>query len=440
MKKIPLLSLFLTIACLSGLRGQSDSFNLTLCCRFWATDSAGPAWYFPPTGGNPSIGDYSPDSICGHLRFFPAASAGNYCPRAECPKQDFANGVTILDALMLKEHVSGLQVLASDAQRYAADLNGSGSSTGFDFILLRQILLGQTDTLPGKRSWRLIFENQTFPDPTNPFGNTCPGVNYTPPATGGEAAFFSVKLGDLDGDAQPKGPYRVPQGFSPVELLVPDLFLSAGNSYNIPVVLRPTWTSLGLQAAFRFEQDSMEILSIENGQMELVQNENYSLDTHAVFRLAAVFDQSQVLKQGYPLFTLHVKANQNCYLRNAMVNLVDTLPAFLLDFERHIHPASVRFYATSSSALLSSPDAAPVVYPNPFRQTATLHFFLDKPGEAQLELRSATGALAETSRRHCPAGAQAWDIRRPDTTGPLWWFYTLRCGDGVAYGKILQIP
>lgn len=440
MKKTPLLSLFLSIVCLSGLKSQSDSFNLTVCSRFWATDSVGPAWYFLPTGGNPAIGAFSADSSCGQLRFFPAASASDYCPRAECPKQDFANGVTIRDVLILKEHVFGFQYLPSDAQRFAADLNRSGSINGVDFFMLRQLLLGQTDTLPNKRSWRLIFENQTYPDPANPFANTCPGIAYTPPATQGEAAFVAVKLGDLDGDAHPDKVYRLPQGFEPVEFLVPDLFLSAGNTYYIPVALRPTWTSLGLQMAFRFEKDSIEILSVENGLIEMLQNENYALDTDAIFRLVAPFDETRVLTQGFPLFTLRVKATQNCRLRNVMTNLIDTLPAFLLDFERNIHPASVRFYAASNSAFQPLSDAAPAVYPNPFRKVATLNFSLDKSTEVQLELRSATGALVETRKQYCAAGLQAWAIRRPDTTGPLWWFYTLRCGDRVAYGKILQIP
>lgn len=434
--KTLLLPLFLAIS--SMLKSQTDSFTLNLCSRLWATNEPGPSLILTTAGVNPSLTGYNADSTCGSLRFSPAISANNYCPRATIPQQDYPNGITIRDALILREHLLGIEPIQTNAVKFAADLNRSGTINTGDLDLLWKTMLGKIQMLPGGYSWRSIFENETYPDPANPFGVTCPGYSYMSPAAADTSVFYAVKLGDLDGDARADGNYLPPTGVSTVRFRIPDVPMIAGNTYDIPVSLKPTWTSLGLQMAFRLDASNLTWQSLENGLLALEENIHYTQTGSQVVRLAVVLEEPSLLSQGLPLFTLRVKALSTGNLSNFMESLPDSLPSLLLDLNRTLHPANIEFYATSNAQLPESAGISPQVAPNPFQQMTTIHFVLDEPSTVTLELRDANGRLLSTQEAFFYTGLQQFILHGAEKPGLL--YYTLRSSRAVFCGKILQQP
>jgi len=109
-----------------------------------------------------------------------------------------ANGVTNLDVLLLRGHVLGISSLPSPYKILAADMNGSGSLSTSDLVLLSKLNQGEIDTLPVP-SWRFVAVEYIFQNPQNPFQTPFPTFDTVAPSR----QFLGIKMGDLNGTADP---------------------------------------------------------------------------------------------------------------------------------------------------------------------------------------------------------------------------------------------
>jgi len=86
---------------------------------------------------------------------FPGVPAGNYSITPY--KEDLAtNGVSTLDELILQRHLLGIQPITDPLIFLAADLNNSGTLTVIDRLLMRNIILGNTEVIAGNETWRFV--------------------------------------------------------------------------------------------------------------------------------------------------------------------------------------------------------------------------------------------------------------------------------------------
>ena len=371
----------------SPLLAQTDSFHLSVCSYFWKNDAPVSGLVFDLSGGNPTLVASDPEGYCSELLFIPAGSVDGFCGAAKKIANDYTNGVTVADLLLLRDEVLGIHLLEGVGEKVAADVNLSGTVTTFDAIIVRNLLLGIQNTLPGPVSWRMVYENFQPYNPANPFAPLCAGFTYPAGASEGEASYKAIKLGDIDGDADPEGHYQVPQDFSSVELLIPDLYLQAGQAYEVPVSIKPTWTSRGIQFALRLDTAFLSLDDLSDGQLELQNagsNPNFSIAPDGTLRVLDLFDLTEVLQQGYPLFTCQITALQPGPLKEKMHLLADTLPGLLVDFEGNKHPMKVKYYAVSSTTMADEISQNVRVIPNPFSERAVLTFDLPRSGNVQL--------------------------------------------------------
>jgi len=116
---------------------------------------------------------------------------------------DPANGVSTFDLVLINKHILNLETLDSPYKIIAADANGSRSVTTADIAVLRRIILGVQDTLPGQWSWRFVDSTYVFPNPSNPFADPIPfKVSvYNPPGNQLWHHFVGIKIGDVNDNA-----------------------------------------------------------------------------------------------------------------------------------------------------------------------------------------------------------------------------------------------
>jgi hypothetical protein len=116
------------------------------------------------------------------------------------------NGVSTYDLSLIVKHILGLEKLSAP-QIIAADANRDGKVTMYDVVLLRNLILGIIDELPGGVSWRFWPYEYEFPDPANPFSPPFPERIEVPRSADpvpSRFMFFGVKIGDVDFSANPK--------------------------------------------------------------------------------------------------------------------------------------------------------------------------------------------------------------------------------------------
>ena len=102
---------------------------------------------------------------------------------------------------MIANHILGVTPLNSPYKLIAADANGDGKITTLDIIILRKLILGITQELPGGKSWRFVPSDYVFPNPQNPFVPAfqeefvVPFVREPPRL---HYKFIAVKIGDVN--------------------------------------------------------------------------------------------------------------------------------------------------------------------------------------------------------------------------------------------------
>lgn len=97
-----------------------------------------------------------------------------------------ANGVSVLDLLLIQKHLLGIAPFAHNHQLLASDATANGVVSAADMLILQKLLLGKITVLPGQTSW--VF------DP--------PVIELDAPEEDAvEAVFTGIKIGDVNGTA-----------------------------------------------------------------------------------------------------------------------------------------------------------------------------------------------------------------------------------------------
>lgn len=177
--------------------------------------------------------------------------------------QDFLNGVTAYDLLLMHRHILGLEPLPMPYGIIAADANKSGSVTTFDAVEIRKLLLGLYPAFPNNTSWRFINQDFVFPNPNNPFQTSIAEVNCLLNAVNGQdttLVFKGVKTGDVDCSALPNA-NSVPVVFPEKTIDISGKQqLNAGEKTMVRLSLPAGESLSGLQLALRFDPAALEVV------------------------------------------------------------------------------------------------------------------------------------------------------------------------------------
>ena len=100
------------------------------------------------------------------------------------------NGVNAIDLIAIQKHLLGKDTFDLDWQYIAADATNNASLSVGDIVLLQRLLLGKIQVLPSSPSWRFDPPQYT--------------VEPLPSGVPDEVQFKAIKIGDLNGNADPQ--------------------------------------------------------------------------------------------------------------------------------------------------------------------------------------------------------------------------------------------
>lgn len=131
---------------------------------------------------------------------FSAVTNGNYTiTPSRNSDVTVVNGVSSLDMVMIQGHILNMQPLATPYKIIAADVNGSGTVSTLDIVLMRAFILGVATSFPGNKLWQFVNSDYVFPNPANPFpyenSRVLSNVSQSQP----NQNFIGIKLGDVNG-------------------------------------------------------------------------------------------------------------------------------------------------------------------------------------------------------------------------------------------------
>jgi len=143
-----------------------------------------------------NIGIYDWDGI-------PAFWQGSIRPEK---KTGHLNGVTTFDLLQLNQHILGKKPFTSAYQYVAGDANHNKIVSTSDYVIIQNLILLNISELPGGFSWRFLPKSYVFANtfPKVPLFPETILLDGTQTCQSDSLNFIGVKLGDINGNADPQ--------------------------------------------------------------------------------------------------------------------------------------------------------------------------------------------------------------------------------------------
>jgi hypothetical protein len=353
-------------------------------------------------------------------------------------KTDFiVNGVTTLDVVIIQRHILGIDELTSPYDRIAADVNADGRISSLDIIEIRRVILLKTGSFSGSNaglSWKFVDAEYVFTTDTPESENYPTTVDFDGSKHTCSIDFIGVKLGDVNGSANPKllslTEDREDRALLAIEL--EDKELSAGMEYSI--VFRSSEMSdvMGYQCALTYGK-GLEVKGIE-GIGQVVSENNYGI--FADKNLVTLSWNGST--NGEELFTVHVRASERVKLSEALsLSLNAAHPAAeAYTTGGEIKGLELRFNGASNSVLGYALNQN---MPNPFETETKITFQLPMEMRAKVSISDASGRVLRTYEGVFPAGLNELFVNRSEVGGAGVLYYTLETEEYRATKKMIII-
>ena len=282
------------------------------------------------------------------------------------------NGVSTLDIGLIQAHVLNKKPFQTPYQVIAADVNGSGTITAADIILIRRFILGAETNFGGKL-YSFVDKKHVFTNPLNPFPfPQSININNTQNQVVGD--FIGVKLGDVNFD-------NTPQNFVPkasrdrkiefvYEIITPTVS-KRSNEVIYRIKSAKQQELLGMQFTLNWDSKLAELMAVEHNPLGIFLANETGDNGSLGLSWNAGSGTPKMLQENEVVFEIRVKLNAR-YM-SVPLNINDDLlerEAFDADFK--VKELSLKLENVSNTVI--STEVNLNVFPNPAQGNFTLNF------------------------------------------------------------------
>ncbi len=283
--------------------------------------------------------------------------------------QDYLNGVSTLDMVLITRHILGINTFDSEYKKLAADINNNGSISAVDLLEMRRLILGIYNELPNQVSW-IAFADEVIED-----------FNYDIPVVGCTA----VKIGDINGSAISglQSNNQVVENRSTTYLTIEDQKIKSGVPYSIAVSANEDLAIYGLQLTLDSDQTQISDLSIESAALTITPESIHNQASASGKTSIAWMDvDNNEIEKNKTLFYVTFMANEDAYLSDVLQLTEAPTPSLMVNQKLEEEIIDLK-YITSTSELR--------VFPNPTNDV--LQIFGVSEGISQSKLYDQFGKV-----------------------------------------------
>jgi hypothetical protein len=333
------------------------------------------------------------------------------------------NGVTAADATVILQHLNGTQLITDPYKKVAADVNRSGVISTQDANVITQALAGNASALAAFNVfWRFIPTNYVMPV-TGPNIVASFPESITLNVTGADITgqnFFGVKLGDMNGSANP----LVLPTTGPLVWTVRDEVLQAGNEYELQFNTDGFNQLAAFQFGIDFDPSQVQFLGCSDTDAIPMNADNFGTTDVAAGEFRVVWSSADgtTLMPGTNVFRLRFKALETGMKLSDVIRLDDKVLECLA-FTESMAQGPVRLVFTNTTAT-DTPESntAPQLQllqnvPNPFIDVTTIGFILPDACEAVIRVTDVSGREITRYKRQYSAGYHEMEFRMENAAG-----------------------
>ena len=327
--------------------------------------------------------------------------------------ENYLNGVSTIDIIMIQRHILGIETLDSPYKLIAADVDNNERINGVDLVELRKLILGIYTELPQNESWRFVFADHIFAQPTNPWSSRIPEwFNIIDLSQDMELDFIGVKIGDVNEDVVMNFANSQEQSSATLNFNTKVSPMRMGEVQTIPIYASNYKEIRGWQTTFSYNAEQVEVLTVLPGALD-VKQENFFRGEPGMMSFS--FDGApQSVGSEDILFEVQIYAKSD--IETEVFEVTSDLTnseAYNKDFERW--NLGMNELEPLTAEILS-------LYPNPFVKEAQLKFFLPEKGEVRFEFYDMDGKVLDIIEGDYDKGVSQLQLSRSsfETTGVVY--------------------
>ncbi len=352
-------------------------------------------------------------------------------------EDDYLNGVTTLDLLLMQRHILGIRLLDSPYKVIAADVDGSLSITGADLVAMRKLILGTTLDFPINRPWSFVDAGQTFENDLNPFPYNQSLIldNLDQDINGLD--FIGIKMGDVNENVYLESA-ALAGARSITQMKVNEKWIS---NDQVVVSIDPSseMNFAGIQAALTVNLDYAEVISVKSSSEDF-SSEDFAINIDGTVNVSITSPELlKVDKESMGLIEITLKVHK-AFDDLASVIAIDNgrLTSELYSYngvEIEVDEIALEFNEAESFDLFKLNQNTP----NPFISETTVEFYNNIEGDVGMKIYDAAGKIVHASSNYYVKGWHKMTVRTDDLEGPGLYIYELNNGTEVVRKKMMAL-
>jgi hypothetical protein len=354
------------------------------------------------------------------------STGGPYILKPVSPN-DYKNGVSTLDLVLLQRQLLQGQTLKSPLQLLAADIDNSGNISIRDLLELRKLVINLSSKFEKNTSWRFIPTHFIFPDSSDPWKTPFPEeIIYPDISKDTTGSFTAVKIGDLSGDAPlnqvPGVQFRRevspwPLYYSVTENVVNGEFLVSFffNEKNKPE---------GFQSTIQWNPRFSNNVSFIPGSLTA----DY---INIVAERGLLNVSAEKLTDDGVLFSLLFSSNNLPFNDLYLANNVLSPEAYK---ETQIFPLNLVKRPFEKEIFRVYPAA-----PNPFNSETVISFYLPQSTFTEIIINDLSGRILKKVSGEGMKGLNNWTLNLSELTSDLILFCKVKAGNDEGFQQIIKI-
>ncbi len=351
-------------------------------------------------------------------------------------KDDYSNGITTLDMVLILKHILNIQAFDSPYQSIAADVNKSNSISAADLVAIRKVILGTASTFPNNNgSWRFIDADYNFLD-DNPLDEDFPETLTINLSKDTDFNFVGVKVGDVNGTADHTSPIDTDglvssedRSFNQLAFVTEDMSVIAGETYTIPFQATSAAGIVGYQFTLNYNQDALTFDALTTSAT--LKQENIAMDNGLI---RASWNELNAVDVEALNFAMTFTANKDGRLSELLSIQSNPTVAEAYDEDLEVLPVNLAFtqFATTDLQLFQN-------QPNPFKGSTMIGFELPENSSIQLQIFDVSGKQLQLIEGDYGKGYNAIELNNDDLKASGVLYYQLHTQFGSLTKKMMVI-